>query len=58
VLEHRGISITESGRTLAGNATLVEHAEPATGEPALQRAGERGRDGLAHRHAREVGNRD
>jgi hypothetical protein len=56
VLEHRGISVTQSRRPLARDTALVEQAEQTTaGERALQSTGERGRDGLADRHAREVG---
>jgi hypothetical protein len=56
VLEHRGIGMAHSGRTLTRDPTLVEQAEQAAaGECALQSTRERGRERLAHRRAGQVG---
>jgi hypothetical protein len=56
VLEDARIGIADCWRTRADNTTLVEQAEQAAAsERALQSAGKRGRDGLAHGGAREVG---
>jgi hypothetical protein len=56
VLKDVVVSIAHGRRPLARDAALMEEAkQAAAGERALQRARDRGRDGLAHGDAREVG---